>query len=318
VAGVCLARNRVKALYNTVTEVGPGDASPVGTEWARSTCETVTEDDFTTFVDLIKGLGSGGGEVTGGQVNENLPGEPLCLRLTDESLLYDVVFSEWGNQEDSNFAYERTPFVSDECGVAGATCPDCICPETFVKASDGRCVAPDPCEPSPCGAGALCRRTGAREHRCECDTVEFENPPGQTAACDRVNDDICIARALQGSLFNSDQEDASAPSGVCDSAESRPSTPIFTEWTFNRDSASCDSFADEDFVNFFDEAYACGGKVPPTIIGAESCLRTTNPANDGDLWSIQFTDWCANPRAGPRGCFSLVRWREVADGEACP
>jgi hypothetical protein len=143
-----------------------------------------------------------------------------------------------------------------------------------------------------------------------------------------VNDDICLARApdiivgqRQGSLFNSDQESASAGQGVCGSAEPRPSIPTFTEWTFNPDSQPCESFGDADFVNFFDAEYACqsGGNLPRTLVGARSCLRTTNAANDGELWSIQFTDWCARPTAGQGlGCFSLVRWREVADGEACP
>ena len=228
VPGVCISRNRVKALYNTETEVGPTDVSPKGTEWALSTCEAATEDDFTTFVDLIRTLGSGGGSLEGGEVDDLLPGEPLCLRLTNESLLYDVVFSAWGNGGASNFAYERTPFVSDECGVAGATCPDCDCPEGFVNNPRNYCVVPNPCQPNPCGTDAECRRIGAREHRCECDTVEFTRPPGQTTVCDRVNGDICIARAptvlgqRQGALFNSLQEDASAPSGVCDSEDPRP------------------------------------------------------------------------------------------------
>jgi hypothetical protein len=143
-----------------------------------------------------------------------------------------------------------------------------------------------------------------------------------------VNDDICLARfpnttleLRQGSLFNSDQESASAGRGVCGSAEPRPPIPTFTEWTFNPDSQPCESFGDADFVNFFDAEYACqsGGNVPRTLVGARSCLRTTNAANDGEVWSIQFTDWCARPTAGQGlGCFSLVRWREVGDGEACP
>jgi len=328
VPGVCLTRNRVKGIYNAVTEVGPGDASPENTQWALSTCSAATEPDFTTFVELIRNLGSGAG--SGGQVDENLVDAELCLWLTNEDLRYDVVFSEWGSIQNSNFGYSRTAFEADECGVAGATCgATCGCPEGFVEAEDGRCVVPDPCEPNPCGTDAECRRTGAATHRCECDTVEFTRPPGQPDVCDPVNDEVCLARnpipQIQGgALYNSLEETAAASSTVCgDPIESRPSFPTFTEWTLE----PCESAVDVDFVKFLDDAYACGGRAPSpppgrlpnTIVGFESCLRTTNQGNDGELWSIQFTDWCSSGRTSPDvGCFSLVRWREVADDEACP
>jgi hypothetical protein len=97
---------------------------------------------------------------------------------------------------------------------------------------------------------------------------------------------------------------------------SRPPYPTFTEWTFG----GCAEATDADFVNFFDDAYACqrARNLPNTIVGPESCMRTTNQANDGERWSLQFTDWCANAtQSADLGCFSLVRWKEVADGEAC-
>lgn len=317
VPGVCFARNRAKGIYNAATELAPDNAvSPEGTLWAPSTCANANPpDDFTTFVALLQSFGGGLGGA-----NDRLLGESLCLWLTNENLFYDVVFSAWGAVESSDFAYTRTAAGPDECGVAGATCgATCGCPEGFVnRDGDGICVVPDPCDASPCGAGALCRRTGARSHRCECDTVEFTRPPGQPDVVDCINSDVCLARlGLDGTeeeigaIYNSLQEDASAPRGVCGQPnDSRPAIPTFTEWS----RLPCASSGPSSFHKFFDNAYACGGKVPNRIVGLESCLRTTT---DNVLWSIQFTDWCVTNLEGV-GCFSYVRWQEVDDGEACP
>jgi hypothetical protein len=261
---------------------------------------------------LLRSIGGGGGQM----VDDNLVGADLCLWLTNENLFYDVVFSAWGIQNNSNFAYSRSPVEPDECGVADATCgATCGCPVGFAQGEDGRCVVPNPCDENPCGAGATCRRTGATTHRCECNAVEFTRPPGQPAVCDRVNDGVCLARGSQGALFNSDEETASANRRVCfDPVASRPAIPTLTEWTLQ----PCADAAETDFVEFFDNAFACQEvqSLPNIIVGNESCLRTTN---DGELWSIQFTDWCVTnaPETGI-GCFSLVRWQGVADGEACP
>lgn len=319
VPGVCLARNHAKGLYNAATELAPDNSvSPEGTLWALSTCATATvPDDFMTLVALFQSIGGGFGEVDG-----TLPGADLCLWLTNENLSYDVVFSHWGagGVPDTSFAYSRTAVEADECGVAGATCgATCGCPEGFVnRDGDGICVVPDPCDPSPCGTGALCRRTSARSHRCECDTVEFTRPPGQPDVVDCVNPGVCLARPGAGvpdeevgALFNSVEESDSAPRGVCGRPNDvRPLIPTFTEWSRQ----PCTSAPPTSFVKFFDDEYACGGKVPNRIVGLHSCLHTTN---DDVFWNLQFTDWCVT-NLEDVGCFSYVRWHDVEDGVACP
>jgi hypothetical protein len=274
--------------------------------WAGSTCAEATKpDDFMTLGTLFP---AGGG--SGGGLGDNIVGADLCLWLTNEDLRYDMVFSEWGTVDASNFAYERTAADADECGVNGATCgAACGCPEGWMN-EGGICVLPDPCASSPCGAGATCRKTGARSHRCECDTVEFTKPAGQTGVVDCVSPGVCLARGNDRGLYNSLEESQSAPSGVC-GLDPRPSVPTFTEWV----RMPCASAAPEDFVVFYDNAFACGG-VPRRVVGVHSCLHTTD--NDA-LWDIQFTDWCPSAlTTNPSGCFSYVRWHAVGDGEACP
>jgi len=153
---------------------------------------------------------------------------------------------------------------------------------------------------------------GRRSHRCECDAVEFTKPPGQTGVTDCVSPGVCLARRDERGLYNSLEEGESAPSGVCDlEVGMRSSVPSFTEWVRK----PCAAAVPEDFVKFYDDAFACTG-VPRRVVGFQSCLHTTD---DDALWDIQFTDWCPSAvTTDPSGCFSYVRWHAVGDGEACP
>ncbi len=310
VPGVCITRGRVKGIYNAASELAASNAaSPEGTLWARSTCAAASAPgDFMTLGTLFSGGGTGGG------FGDNIVDEDLCLWLTNEDLFYDLVFSDWGDVDASSFAYTRTAASADECGVATASCgATCGCPSGWENESgDGICILPDPCASNPCGAGATCRKTGATSHRCECNAVEFTKPPGQTGVVDCVSPGVCLARGDERGLYNSEEEAQSAGSGVCDVANGlRPVIPTFTEWV----RMPCASAAPEDFVRFYDDAFACTG-VPRRVVGFHSCLHTTD---DEMLWDIQFTDWCPSAlTTDPSGCFSYVRWHAVEDGEACP
>jgi len=312
VPGVCISRGRVKGIYNSAREpVADSSVSPEGTLWALSTCDaSAAPDDFDTLTALFSG-GGGSSVCRQNCVGGNIVGANLCLWLTNENLFYDVVFSDWGSVAGSSFAYERTALDADECGVAGATCDTvCDCPTGWLNEDgDGVCVLPDPCDASPCGAGATCRRTGATSHRCECDAVEFTKPPGQTDVDDLVSAGVRIARGDRSSLYNSLVE--SGPGGsLCRlDVEDRPAFPTNTEWA----RSPCASAS--AFTIFLSETFACP-EVPRRLIGFHSCLRTTD---DGELWDIQFTDWCPSAaNTDPSGCFSYIRWHAVEDGEACP
>ncbi len=310
VPGVCLTRGRVKGIYNSASELAADSAvSPEGTLWAGSTCAAAaTPFDFTTLGTLLP---SGDGTGSGG-IRDEIVGAELCLWLTNEDLRYDVVFSEWGSVEESSFAYRRTAADADECGVKGASCgATCGCPEGW-QSREGVCVLPDPCESTPCGTGATCRKTGATSHRCECDTVEFTKPAGETSVVDCVSSGVCLARGDERGLYNSLEEDESALSGVCQFAVGmRPDIPSFTEWA----PVPCASATPEDFTIFYDDGFACTG-VPRNVVGTHSCLHTTD---DDAFWDVQLTDWCPSAQTtDPSGCFSLVRWHGVGDGEACP
>ena len=164
----------------------------------------------------------------------------------------------------------------------------------------------------PCGAAALCRKTGATSHRCECDTVEFSKPPGQTAVVDPVSDGVSLARGDDRALYNSVTESGAGPSGVCDlDIDMRPVFPTLTEWARE----PCASAAPGAFHIFLSEEFACTG-VPRRVVGVHSCLHTTD---DDEFWDIQFTDWCPSASTSQQsGCFSYVRWHAVDDGMACP
>jgi hypothetical protein len=308
VPGVCINRGRVKGIYNSASELAANSAvSPEGTLWALSTCAAATApDDFETITALFSG-GVGGGMNNG--IGENIVDADLCLWLTNEGLFYDVVFSEWGTVAASSFAYERTAVDADECGAAEATCgATCGCPEGWVRDGDGICVLRDPCDPNPCGARATCRKTGAISHRCECDSVEFSKPPGQTAVVDCVSAGICLARGDSRPLYNSSIEGQAADlDDVCGlEIDARPVFPTLTEWARK----PCASTAPADFHIFLSEEFACPG-VPRRIVGFHSCLRTTDGV---EPWDIEFTDWCPSDTGG---CFSYVRWHAAADGVAC-
>ena len=303
----------MKGIYNSASELVANSAvSPEGTLWALSTCAAATtQDDFETITALFSG-GSGSAICNYNCLGGNIVDADMCLWLTNEDLFYDVVFSEWGSGSvaATSFAYERTAVDADECGVAGATCgATCDCPEGWVnKGGDGICVLPDPCASIPCGAGALCRKTGAISHRCECDTVAFSKPPGQTAEVDCVSPGVCLARGDTQALYNSLEENQAAADSVCQlDINVRPVFPTLTEWV----RAPCASTAPADFHIFLSETFACDG-VPRRIVGFHSCLHTTD---DDALWDIEFTDW--RPSA-TGGCFSYVRWHAVEDGVACP
>jgi hypothetical protein len=315
VPGVCIERGRNKGIYNSATELVANSAvSPEGTRWALSTCAAATtQDDFETITALFSG-GSGSAICRNNCLGGNIVDADMCLWLKNEDLFYDVVFSEWGTIEASSFAYERTAVDADECGVAGATCgATCGCPAGWVREGvDGICVLPDPCDSDPCGAGATCRRTGAKSHRCECDTVVFSKPAGETDKVDCVSAGVCLARGDDRALYNSLQESQAAAKGECNKdIEVRDVFPTLTEWV----RAPCASTAPEDFVIFLSEEFACK-EVPRRIVGFHSCLHTTD---DDALWDIQFTEWCPNAlQTEPSGCFSYVRWHAADDGMACP
>jgi hypothetical protein len=271
--------------------------SPEGTLWVRSTCATATiPGDFTTFAGAFPFEG----------VGRLIVDEPLCLWLTNEDFFYDVIFSNWGSVENGNFEYERTAVDADECGVATATCgATCGCPVGWVnQGGDGICVLPDPCDANPCGAGATCRKTGAASHRCECGTVSFTKPAGQTSTVDCVSAGVCIARGDMRALYNSLQESEAGLPGQCDTV-----VPTFTEWALE----PCASAAAGDFGDFLSPEFSGCDGVAWRVVGVHSCLHTTD--DDDALWDIQFTDWCPKNTGG---CFSYNRWHAVGDGVACP
>ncbi|MGB5810028.1 MAG: hypothetical protein WBG86_05820, partial [Polyangiales bacterium] len=283
----CLNRANVKGLFNSTTELAPDNAvSPKGTLWAEATCAEADPGDFIAFSSLF-----------GQAIGDNIEGASLCLWLTNENFFYDVEFSIWDQGPASGFAYTRTAVTPDECGVDTATCNGgCGCPTGWINESgDGVCVLPDPCDTNPCGTGAVCRRTGATTHRCECDGVAFMRPPGEPSTVDCVTGTICLARGATRSIYNSLVD--SPPTGGCDTF----SGPALTQWSLS----SCASSDAGDFGNF------CNGSIPSTYVGTHACLATTD---SGDPWDIQFTDWCAGDSGG---CFTYLRWRAAADGEAC-
>jgi hypothetical protein len=312
VPGVCITRGRVKGIYNSAYELASNSAvSPEGTLWALSTCDaSAAPGDFETITALFSG-GGGSGVCQQNCVGGDIVGANLCLWLTNEDLFYDVVFSEWGSVEASSFAYQRTAVNADECGVAAATCgATCDCPPGWANEDgDGSCVLPDPCDASPCGTGATCRRTGATSHRCECDAVEFTKPPGETGTVDCVSVGVCLARGDKGPLYNSVSENE-AGGGLCRlNPDARPAFPTDTEWARE----PCASAS--NFTIFLSDAFACP-ETPRRLIGSHSCLHTTD---DDVFWDIELTDWCPNDlETQPSGCFSYVRWHAVEDGEACP
>ena len=312
----------MKGIYNSAVELVANSAvspegtliavSPEGTLWALSTCAAATvPGDFETITALFSG-GSGSAACQQNCIGGKIVGADLCLWLTKENLFYDVVFSEWGSGAvaATSFAYQRTAVDADECGVAEATCgATCGCPVGWVnEGGDGICVLPDPCDSNPCGAGATCRRTGATSHRCECDTVKFSKPPGQTGVVDKVSAGVWLARGDGRALYNSIVENEAAAFRVCDvDIELRPGLPTDTEWVRK----PCASTEPSDFVIFLSETFACP-EVPRRIVGFHSCLHTID---DDALWDIKFTDWCPSNSGG---CFSYVRWHAVDDGMACP
>jgi hypothetical protein len=235
-------------------------------------------------------------------------GQDVCLWLTDSNLKYDVVFSSWESGGGGGFGYTRTSTVPDECGHADATCQEndvCLCPEGFeVSSGTGLCGLAHPCEPDPCGAGAVCRRTAVDEHVCECGTVEFTKPPAPDTSCDQLSPSVCIARASMQGLFNNEDE-----SGFDDSIDPCESpSPTMTEWA----DVPCAVAMEADFGPWNSESYAdCN---PPGAVGLAGCVRLTD--GTGLSWDIRTTDWCVG-QGDVNGCFSYIRSRNVDDGVAC-
>jgi hypothetical protein len=273
-----------------------GGQDPIGTQWARSTCATAVELDFFGFTEMT------------GYEPPSIVGEDVCLWLTGSNLKYDVVFSSWQSGGGGGFAYRRTAATPDECAHADAICNEddtCGCPEGFqVVGTPGVCGLPNPCDPDPCGAGALCRRTSVDTHVCECDTVEFTKPVGPAATCDQISANVCITRGTSRGLFNSDDEvEYNTDSGSCDSP-----SPTLTEWAL----LPCADAANEDFGPWISDSFAdCS---PPDVLGEVGCVRLTD--GSAQSWDIRMTGWC-NGESSANGCFSYIRSHNVPDGASC-
>lgn len=233
-----------------------------------------------------------------------------CLALTLLLGLSGCLYDETKDHEDWNGN-----------GGAPAQCEgsDCPCPSGEVKdPSSGECVVQkSPCDPSPCGAGASCLLVDGGEHLCQCELTDFMKPDGETDTCDAVSPDVCIARGDTLALYNSVAEDNGAGAElVCLIGVSPANPPTLTEWA----PLPCAEASPSDFGVFLGAGYAQCGAVED-IVGLPSCLHLMDGSDA--YWDIVFTDWCVEdeelddvPDAG--GCFSYLRFKGVADGEACP
>lgn len=128
----CLGRTAKGPLINVTSEISPQKgSSPAGTVWAPKRCDLAEDEDFVSF-----------GASLSYAVGHLILDTPLCLRLLGAGLKYDVTFFEWeGGYTGGGFEYERTPYFSDECGHAEASCEGiCECPAEYELDSEtGAC-----------------------------------------------------------------------------------------------------------------------------------------------------------------------------------
>ncbi len=317
---VCLSRNSAQRMYNAALARGAADSTdtPIGTLWANMTCAAAAASMTNPFVNFMNAVGSGDGVV----------GRDLCLYLVDAGLLYDVLFSRHASGDvGAPFAYTRTPFgtylnntftdanadpdvlAQIACGAAGATgCVSsgplgCTGVTGFVAGADGRLSLPDPCEPSPCGVGAVCRRDGLTGHHCECDPVTFVKENYETKF-DCIRPGVCLTRGNEASLYNASQESQPEGGNGC------TASPAGTLWAFT---ACSDPSA--VFVPFNEAGKTIDGPFicpPVRVLGMRACLQLSDaPTLEYDL---EFVDWTARAVGGG---MVYRRWRGVGDGVDC-
>ncbi|MEM7137355.1 MAG: calcium-binding EGF-like domain-containing protein [Myxococcota bacterium] len=307
-ADVCLTRGLLRGLFNAATQVvnvsTDSRSDPEGTLWADSACDAAgaTEDTrFDSFRDALDG-----------NVGNNFDENTLCLWLTRSNLFYNVDITSWQSSGGGAFVYERTAAFGDECAHGDAVCgASCECPDGFENDPDtGVCAYPDPCDPSPCGAGASCLRTGLDTHVCQCDVTEFSKGIDEDV-CDSISDGVCLARDENGPLFNSEVEsDAGAAMDFCNSGigEEPGPEPTGTEWT----GGACADAAPGDFGPFVSDSLFRRCSVGNKVFEGPMCLNLTDGSDE--QWDLLFTSWCSN---GNGDCFSYIRSHNVADGESC-
>ena len=296
---VCITRAYGGPIFNAVG-ISPAqypqevDEEPTGTLWAPSDCASAQPGDYTSFVAALQF-----------EVGNNILDTALCLSIPAANLFYDVDFSAWEMGGGGAFTYTRTAASPDECAHGDAICgATCGCPDGFVvDASSGNCGLPNPCDPSPCGSGASCRRIGIAGHVCECDTVEFSNDGG---ICDSITTSVCIARGLNKGLFNSQSEPR-----YDDVAECESPSPTLTEWA----DLPCAQATDADFGTWVSSTFLdLASCAPPQMVGVPACVRLSDGSNEE--WDILMTDWCIGQLRGG-GCFSYIRSHNVEDGQNC-
>jgi hypothetical protein len=248
---------------------------------------------------------------------DQLPGETLCLHLTDTDAYYDVEFSRWqSDAEGGAVSYTRT-LVEDNsggslaCGVAGAICEsqrgvrNCTCPNGFELDPDGRrCIDIDECatDADDCDPSASCvNTTGGYE--CHCDRTEFVKSDGGSEQ-DCITDNVCLTRGDSKPLYNAEMN--SAFSGGCSS-----NAPVGTEWAFG----TCDDVDMGDFDTLLSASFA--NCAPPSMLHRPACVHLT--ASDR-YYGIVFTSWTRGGGGGtPQGGgFAYTRYQKVEPGVACP
>jgi hypothetical protein len=295
VPDVCLTRGINGPLFNAAVEAGASEDmdSPLGTLWFPDTCANAVGQTFDIFQNLANGVG-----------------QPLCMFLPEQQLWYDITITQWSVDMGGGFAYVRTAYQPDGCGVSldlgapnHATCGGggCTCPTGWtVDATSGKCSMPDPCATSGCDASATCQRTDLEAYRCECDRIDFvKEDYARNEDC--IRPDVCLARGDYAPLYNAAQEDP--PAGG-----SRDQTvPAGTLWAL----LPCASSQNSDFDTFIG---AVDG-FPPYYVGKVACLKLlANGAYAEETWDIQFTSWTSGAKGGG---FAYRRWKGVGDGQAC-
>lgn len=306
---VCLTRGVQRGLFNAATQAANVSTNsrfdPEGTLWASVPCaQAGSQTNDTEFVSLREALDF--------NIGNNFDEGTICLHLTRTNLFYDVDITSWQSSGGGAFTYERTAAFSDECGHGDAVCGStCECPDGFDNDPDsGACAYPDPCDPSPCGAGAACVRTGLDSHVCQCDVTEFVKDDG-VDVCDDINENVCLARDGSGPLFNSVVDtDAGAARTFCNEGrDGEPGPePTNTEWT----GSACADASPGDFGPFVSDSLFQECQVGNKVFDGPICLSLTDGSNE--QWDILFRTWCSN---GNGDCFGYIRSRNVADGEAC-
>ena len=282
-------------IYNSVTDPdGKPDEEceslvPTGTSWARGTCAESFGGDFHPFLSSRVSSCEPPG----------LVGDPLCLRLDDDDVYFDIVFTDWGIgelEEEGRFAYERTQFIPP-CSEL-AECADradgytCTC-EEGVREGDGfTCLTTGLCDACEASDGEC---TGQEDDSLYClcnDTkVIFQNPAGEDGE-DCLTDDVCLARLLNGKIYNSVTEDG------YDAAVS----PAGTLWY----EGTCAESNPADFMRW----HNIFGRPDLSGVGHDTCILLLE---SGLLIDYKLTSWTG----GDTGAYTHSRTRIVED-DVCP